>query len=163
MSPRATGIASGAALIAALALAGCSTSESSGAEQTPATTTVTVEATPSQQSTSTPTKDNPSSATSAPSTTAGTSPSTDETAGAGQRCDLGEPDTVGLVVQGSLTCKTLRGVWKRAVADPDFAHHGNHNRIVVDDWTCRAHQTRPVQTGFCATDDYRVKFKVIHH
>lgn len=82
--------------------------------------------------------------------------------GQGRRCGIGTDESVGLVVKGSTTCKALRNAWKRAVADPAFSHHGNHNRIAVDSWTCRAHQTRPIQTGFCETNPHTVKFKVIH-
>ncbi len=146
------------ALAGAFLLAGCSTSGQRDTGAT-ATETVTVQASPSAPTT--PSATSTTTATSAPKA-AHPSTTSPRTAGPGQRCEIGKDRTVGLVVEGSTTCKTLRNVWKRAVADPNFSHHGNHNRINVDSWTCRAHQTRPLQTGFCETNSPTVKFKVIH-
>ncbi len=56
----------------------------------------------------------------------------------------------------------MNSVWSRAVADPAFPVHGNRNTITVDGWTCRAHQTRPVQTGYCEDPSTQSRFKVIH-
>lgn len=162
MRTRTTGLALGATLLTTLSLTGCSGSDQS--ESGPATTvTVTADAkkTPrasSAHSSSTHARQSASSVSSAvPS-----AHSTGKVAQAGQRCAVGENDTVGLVVTGSMKCTTLHSLWKRAVAHPDFARHGNHNRIVMDDWTCRANQTRPVQTGFCSSPSHHAKFKVIH-
>jgi len=81
---------------------------------------------------------------------------------AGGRCDIGQQRTEALVVGGSIDCGSLNDVWSQAVADPAFATHGNRNTIVVGDWTCRAHQTRPVQTGYCENPATQTRFKVIH-
>lgn len=157
MRARTARSAAAAGLLTAISVAGCASSDDNAASE-PETTTVTVEVTQTAESTPQP-----------PDTATPTSPETTQrttthggSVSAGGRCEVGEDSTVGLVVKGTMTCGDLRGVWKKAVADPAFAHHGNHNRIMVGDWTCRAHQTRPVQTGFCAKDSYRVKFKVIH-
>ncbi len=156
MRARTARSAAAAGLLTAISVAGCASSDDNAASE-PATKTVTVEVTRTNEAT----PRSPDTAT-PPAPTTHRTTAQDDSVGAGQRCDLGKDATVGLVVKGTMTCGDLRDVWKRAVADPAFAHHGNHNRIVVGDWTCRAHQTRPVQTGFCAKDSYRVKFKVIH-
>lgn len=76
-------------------------------------------------------------------------------------CGLDQDGARAIVVQGAVDCGTLTGVWAAAVADPAFATHGNHNTIVVGQWTCRAHETAPILTGFCQDTGYRNKFKVV--
>ncbi|CAM3106329.1 Lipoprotein [Prescottella defluvii] len=76
-------------------------------------------------------------------------------------CTLNQAGARVMVVQGTVECGTLNEVWAAAVADPAFAIHGNRNTIVVGDWTCRAHETAPVPTGFCEDAGYRNKFKVV--
>lgn len=161
MTARGLCTAVGAVLVSGAALAGCS----SGDEAAPATS-----APPSAGATT---------GTSAPAEGPGSADRTDDddralggghddaapqdaAVSAGGRCDIGQQQTEALVVGGAIDCGSLNDVWSQAVADPAFATHGNRNTIVVGDWTCRAHQTRPVQTGYCENPASQTRFKVIH-
>lgn len=158
----AAAISAGAAL-----LAGCSSDPVSGdAGAAAEATTAAQDPTATGEATGAPTATGSAAAPApaSPGPAAGGASAGDATAAvrAGGRCDLGQPHTEALVVGGAIDCGTLADVWGRAVADPAFAVHGNGNTITVDGWTCRAHQTRPVQTGYCENAAAQARFKVIH-
>ena len=136
MSRPALPLTAGAFLLTAAALTGCSASDTPAAPETSTVTQVVTETVTVP-------------ATSAPLTAADGS------------CALDQPGARAIVVQGAVDCGTLTGVWAAAVADPAFATHGNRNTIVVGGWTCRAHETAPIPTGFCEDAGYRNKFKVV--
>jgi len=157
MSARMMGLAAGTVLVAGAALAGCSSADDS-AGAAPRTNVASPQASgPNAAAPGAGAAQDPS-----PTGAAHAGGGSADTVSAGGRCDIGQQYTTGLVVDGSMDCATLGDVWSQAVADPAFAHHGNHNTITVGDWTCRAHQTRPVQTGFCENNTDYTKFKVIH-
>lgn len=160
MSARVLALTAGTILLAGAALAGCSSADQSAGAGAQAPNASATQASGSAEADAgAATAPETSSATATPDGQAGGDA---DAARAGSRCDIGQPYTTGLVVDGSMDCATLGEVWSQAVADPAFAHHGNHNTITVGDWTCRAHQTRPVQTGFCENSSDHAKFKVIH-
>ena len=135
----------GAIAIAALTLAGCSSAtDSAGDSPVP----------------NTPAASAPADAPE-PSSTQIEDAAAAPVVGAGGQCAIDAPGVKAIVVQGSIDCGTLDSVWARAVADPNFATHGHHNTIVVDDWTCRAHQVSPIATGFCEDAGYQNKFKIV--
>ncbi len=138
----------GAIAIAALTLAGCSSaSDSPGDSPAPNTPAASAPADAPEPS-ATQTEDE-------------VGPATAPVVGAGGQCPIDAPGVKAIVVQGSIDCGALDSVWARAVADPNFARHGHHNSIVVDDWTCRAHQVTPISTGFCEDSSYQNKFKIV--
>lgn len=140
MSRPALPLTAGAVLLAALALSGCSGSDTAAAPQ-PSTVTEVVTETVTAPAATQPQVDAP-----------GDGPCTPNQAGARV-----------IVVQGTVECAAVRDVWSAAVADPAFATHGNRNTIVVGDWTCRAHEVAPIPTGFCEDGGYRNKFKVVRY
>lgn len=145
-------LAAGAALLAALTLAGCSSSTDAAvapdADAPAASTAVATEPAPAQ----------PAESPAQPAE----SPAAPVVRDGGQ-CATDAPGVKAIVVQGSVDCGTLDSVWERAVADPNFATHGNRNTIVVEDWTCRAHEVAPIPTGFCEDAGHRNKFKIVRN
>lgn len=138
MSHPALPLTAGAFLLTAAALTGCSASETPAAPEVSTVTQVVTE-----------------------TVTAPAGPSSAPAVAADGACALDQPGARAIVVQGAVDCGTLTGVWAAAVADPAFATHGNRDTIVVGDWTCRAHETAPIPTGFCEDAGYRNKFKVV--
>ena len=151
MSRHRIRLAAGAALLAALTLAGCSSAndasvaapDANGPATSASATTEPVEA--------------PAPAPAQPAEAA--APVVSD----GGQCAIDAPGVKAIVVQGAVDCGTLDSVWARAVADPNFATHGNRNTIVVEDWTCRAHEVAPIPTGFCEDAGHRNKFKIVRN
>lgn len=143
-------LAAGVALLATLALAGC-TSANDTAKATATAIASDTSATTEPVESPVPAPAEAAEATAAP------------VGGDGGQCDIDTPGAKAIVVQGSVDCGTLDSVWARAVADPNFATHGNRNTIVVDNWTCRAHQVAPISTGFCEDAGHRNKFKIVRN
>lgn len=82
-----------------------------------------------------------------------------DAADSGARCAL-SAGTEAIVVQGPLDCAIVDAAWNEAIADPGFADRSR--RVAAEDFLCRAHQTQPIQTGFCETDgEPYAGFKVI--
>lgn len=82
-----------------------------------------------------------------------------DAADSGARCAL-SAGTEAIVVQGPLDCAIVDAAWNEAIADPGFADRSR--RVAAGDFLCRAHQTQPIQTGFCETDgEPYAGFKVI--
>lgn len=143
-----------AAAIAAVGLtvAACSSSGTTAATQTE-TVTVTAEADAPDEAAAPADRDAPDAADTDAREDA------DEAVSPGARCAL-SAGTEAIVVQGALDCATVDAAWEQAIADPGFADRSS--RVTAGDFRCRAHQTQPIQTGFCETDDAPYSgFKVI--